>query len=180
MQSKAITPEEIKRIEGIKWYRHNYVKTFYLLNKEKNFELYEKNRKKKRLNPKDWNVYVNSKELHDSIYSLICSVTNFTKDALAYGEMAENFGMEMRTMRGEQYIALPLVLHDNINLCPLNPEALNPAIMANQVATRAFITMLNHMFFKDLYGKPFIILKNIIGTESTWVKLNNDYEYIPV
>lgn len=150
------------------WHRHNFIKTFYLINKEAIFSMYEKINASKELAPKNWNNFVNSKELHYLIYDRIKMLIDpEMEEVIAYSEDFFNMGMEIHTDECEIYIAIPMILYDNIRFLDLKAGQM-------QIATRSFITTLCHMFFKDIYGKPFKILKE---KDDIWVSLNEDYQY---
>ena len=157
-------------LEPNQWHKHNYIKTFFRLNLKKLEAVYRKLNGSLRLDAEKWHRYVNSKELFDLIYPLICTVTDFTLDAVAYSEPIEWLGDEIRTGKCEVYHAIPFELHDNMQL----PDV---EMGTKQHATRCFTTMLNHMFFKYLHKKPFMILREVNGAGSTWVGLNDDLAY---
>lgn len=157
-------------LKNNQWHKHNYVRTFFRINLEKVEDLYKQLNGSLDLNPKKWHRFVNSKELFDLIYPLMSTISEFTLEAIAYSEPIEWLGDEMRTGDFEIYHAMPFELHDNI-------QRPNIRFGVLQHATRCFITMLSHMFFKHLYQKPFMILRGIQGTGSAWVYLNNDLEY---
>lgn len=155
-------------LDFMQWHQHNFIKTFYLINKEDIFSMYEKINASKELNPKNWNKFVSSKELHDLVYNCFkILVSPDLEESIAYGIDFFNIGMEIHTDECEIYIALPMFIHDHIKF--LDMEA-----GKRQAATRHFIIILCHMFFKDLYGKPFKILREKTGE---WVSLNEDYQY---
>jgi hypothetical protein len=148
----------------------NFIKTFYLLEKEDMFSIYKKINKDIELTPAKWNKFVNSKEIHDYVYTRIIWISDELLYSIAYSESAGNLGIEMHTDDFVVYIATPMIIHDNISSIEQQAAA------HRQIATRAFTTMLCHMFFKDLYGKPFSVLKEDEG----WFSLNEKYEYIAV
>ena len=152
------------------WHKHNYIRTFFNINLEKLEGIYKQLNGSLDLTPEKWHRFVNSKELFELTYPLILTVSNFTLEAIAHSELIEQLGNEIRTDSCETYHAIPFELYDNLS----TPDIRLGTI---QHATRCFITMLNHMFFKHLYKKPFMILRGIKGTESAWVCLNDELEY---
>lgn len=157
-------------LEDNQWHKHNYIRTFFCVNLEKLQEIYIQLNGSLDLTPQNWHRFVNSKELFDIVYPLMASISEFTLDAIAYSEPIEWLGDEMRTTDFETYHAMSFELHDNMQKPDIRLGTL-------QHATRCFITMLSHMFFKHLYQKPFMILRGIQGTGSAWVCLNDDLEY---
>jgi len=157
-------------LEPNQWHKHNYIRTFFRINVGQLEEIYRQLNKSLKLNGKNWHRFVNSKELFDLIYPLMASVTDFTRNAVAFSEPIEWLGDEMRTGNCEGYHAVPFALHDNITV----PDEQMGVL---QHATRCFTAMLNHMFFRHLHKKPFMILREIKGMGSAWVGLNDDLEY---
>ncbi len=155
------------------WQKHSYIRTFFLVNTEKLENLYEQLNGSLELNAESWHRFANSKELFNLVYPLIPNISSFTLEAIAYSEPVEWLGDEMRTGDCEVYHAMPFELHDNMQ----RPDISFGFI---QHATKCFITMLNHMFFKHLYQKPFMILRDIQGTGSSWVCLNDDLDYYQI
>lgn len=156
-----------QEIDESRWLCWHFIKTFYLLEKEFLFLIYKKINNDLRLTPANWNNFINSKELHDYVYLRIISISEDLLCAIAYGESFGNYGMEIHTNEFTVYIAMPMFTHDNI--CRIGKQT----AIKRQIATRVFITMLCHMFFKDLYAKPFTILKEDDG----WFSLDDSYEY---
>lgn len=157
-------------LEPNQWHKHNFIKIFFRINLEVLLAIYLKLNGSLKVNAENWYRYSNSKELFDLVYPLMSAVTDFTRNAIAFSEPIEWLGMEMRTGKCEIYIALPLDSHDNLRV-------INEELGITQHATRCFIAMLNHMLFKHLYKKPFMILREIKGQGSTWVALNDDLDY---
>ncbi len=157
-------------LEKRQWHKHNYIRTFFYINLEELEKIYKQINGSFDLNAKKWHQFVNSKELFDLVYPLILSISDFTLEAIAYSEPVEFLGNEIKTDDYEIYYAMPFELYDNI-------QKLDTRLGTLQQATRCFITMLNHMFFKHLYKKPFMILREVQGTGSTWVCLNDNLEY---
>ncbi len=158
------------QLDKNQWWKHNYIRTFFRINLGKIEKLYIQLNGSLDLSAKKWHKFVNSKELFDMIYPLMSTISNFTLNAIAHSEPIEWLGDEMRTGDCEIYHAMPFELHDNMQMPDMHLGTL-------QHATRCFITMLSHMFFKHLYQRPFTILREIKGTGSAWVCLNDNLEY---
>lgn len=165
MKTESLVP-----LEPNQQHKHEYIRTFFRINTEKLETIYKGLNNSLKLNAKNWHRYVNSKELFDLVYPLVSTISDFTRNAIAYSEPIEWLGHEMRTREGEVYNAMPFITHDNMQSPDIRMGTL-------QHATRCFITILNHMFFKHLYKKSFMILREVKGTISTWVSLNDNLEY---
>ena len=163
--------EKKLHLENNQWHKYNYIRTFFRINLEKLEELYKQLNGSLDLSPKKWHRFVNSKELFQLVYPLMSTVSDFTLEAIAYSEPIEYLGEEMITSDHEVYYAMSFELHDNIRVFDMHLGTL-------QHATRCFIIMLNHMFFKHLYQKPFMILREVQDMGgNTMVCLNDDLEY---
>ncbi|MFA6278977.1 MAG: hypothetical protein WC638_02745 [Candidatus Paceibacterota bacterium] len=160
--------DDLVPLKGLQIHKHEYIKTFFRLNRKRLEAVYRKLNVSLRLNAENWHRYVNSKELFDMVYPLMCTVTYFTRDAVAHSEPADSLGIEMHTEKHEMYIAMSFELHDNLMI-------MNVDLGIKQHATRAFITMLNHFMFKHLYKKPFTILQ---GAGGDIFRLNENLDYV--
>ncbi|MFH1744917.1 MAG: hypothetical protein ABH881_01985 [bacterium] len=115
------------------------------------------------LNKENWNRYVNSKELFDIVYPLMCDVSNCTRGVMC-DESIDCIGNKILA-DNQIYFAVP-----EIRNTPSEED-----LRIAHYASVCFITMLNHMFFRYLYQEPFVILKG--SDDSIKVRLNEKLEY---
>lgn len=157
-------------LEPNQFHKHLFIRTFFKIHFTEFVALYKQLNGSLELDGKKWHQFVNSKELFDMIYPSMQQISHFTLEAIAYCEPVEFLGDEIRTEDFQTYHAIPQVQHDNLK----TPDQLLGTI---QHATTCFITMVCHMFFKHLYKKQFMILREVNGMGTSWVYLNNELEY---
>ena len=166
------------------------VKIFFLGDPREFRRIYRRINGTLKLDFKNWQKYVNSKELNDLILDKLATISTYGLQTLAYAELAEDYGVEIH-LDGAIYLAMPFIAHP---LTQFTRERIEARMRPNcsvgyrlyphpleaeglvQTAARAFITTLNHYVFTLLTKKPFMILRTVTG----WRKLDAELNYQPI